>query len=609
MKTDNITSFVLGILCFFGFLTAYAELNTSEAPLNLLSNGSFEEGAYSPTESPIDWAWDAWQPSAIFTWDNTQARTGDKSVKIYAPTSNDARWIQSVDVEPNTLYFLSGWIKTDNVGHSSEPVDAGANLSLFGTWEHSAGVFGSQDWTQNSILFNSGDGIQVTVGARLGYWAGTTTGTAWFDDLQLKPIVPMDPHPSWKLLILIYQETDFEVTDDSGTYHHYVASMTQDEMEQAVLIAKQFVEIDIPSLTSENMVPEITVRFPDRALTRLSPIDQGWWPSPEDTASERDPQFDSVIVIWDTRAIDLTTGAYKWIGYGDGLAAYMGTGQTYNTMQIDAAISRGHRNVFKHEWGHSILFYYDAVGTSPKPTVSNHADATQYVNCLTGQFYVWEDETLANPIPNSIYNNESGFTHDYYSGNTATADQPARCLGIPPEAWALGGPVSHSGNMYFNTDEIDVDIDIKPGNKRNVINPRAKGGIWVAVLSDTDTESPFDPLSQVDIPTVEFGPDHAKANRYKVKDINRDGLGDLLLRFKIPETGISCGDTEATLIGETFDGQSFTGTDTIKTVGCKPKKCHKKHHDEDRDNDKKHNGRHKEKKYPDRDHDDDHKKR
>jgi hypothetical protein len=123
-----------------------------------------------------------------------------------------------------------------------------------------------------------------------------------------------------------------------------------------------------------------------------------------------------------------------------------------------------------------------------------------------------------------------------------------------------------------------VMIDIKPGNKRNIINPRAKGGVWVAVLSDTDPSSPFDPASQVDIPTVEFGPDGAKVTRHKVKDKNKDGLGDLLLRFKIPETGIACGDTEATLSGETFDGQSFTGTDSIKTVGCKPKKHHKKKH-------------------------------
>ena len=69
--------------------------------------------------------------------------------------------------------------------------------------------------------------------------------------------------------------------------------------------------------------------------------------------------------------------------------------------------------------------------------------------------------------------------------------------------------------------------------------------------------------------TVAFGTDGASADRYKVKDINKDGLGDLLLRFKIPETGIECGDTDATLTGNTYGGESFTGTDTIVTVGCK----------------------------------------
>ena len=120
-----------------------------------------------------------------------------------------------------------------------------------------------------------------------------------------------------------------------------------------------------------------------------------------------------------------------------------------------------------------------------------------------------------------------------------------------------------------------VTIDIKPGSKRNIINPRSRGGVWVAVLSDTNSTSPFDPSSQTDIPTVEFGPDGAKAIRHKVKDVNNDGLGDLLLRFKIPATGIACGDTEATLIGETFDGLSFDGTDLIKTVGCKSKRGHR----------------------------------
>ena len=44
------------------------------------------------------------------------------------------------------------------------------------------------------------------------------------------------------------------------------------------------------------------------------------------------------------------------------------------------------------------------------------------------------------------------------SGITATADQPSRCLGIPPAAWALGGPVTHSGNLE-DDEECEYDFD------------------------------------------------------------------------------------------------------------------------------------------------------
>ena len=66
----------------------------------------------------------------------------------------------------------------------------------------------------------------------------------------------------------------------------------------------------------------------------------------------------------------------------------------------------------------------------------------KYVHCSSGTPYVLQDETDDNPIPNSIYNNNSGFTHDYYSGTTAKPENPSRCLGIPPSAWAYGGPVT-----------------------------------------------------------------------------------------------------------------------------------------------------------------------
>lgn len=408
-------------------------------PTQLLQNGGFELPLDNPRATPQNWNIGQWRPGSDFSRHESNAHFGTSGISIMAETANDAWFWQQVTVEPETQYMLTGWIKTQNVSGG-----AGANLSLIGTWTHTEGLFGTNDWTYVSLWFNSGSNTQMTIGARLGYWAGTSSGMAWFDDLRLTPITPDGTHPRWKILVLIYNKTDAVVTDTAGVRHHMVATMTPTDVERATLAATQFVETDIPALTSGNMIPELTIRYPDHALTQLDPYGQAWWPSARNTASDRDPAFDSVIVIWDPRVVDEYTGTRYWIGPGAGVAAGMGASQTYCTIIIEAT-GYGHRNVFKHEWGHSILFYFDSVGASPKPAVTNHSEIGQYVHWPTGDAYVWIDETDANLIPNSIYNNESGFTHDYYSGTTATADQPTRRLGVTPEAWMLGGPVTKPG--------------------------------------------------------------------------------------------------------------------------------------------------------------------
>ena len=114
----------------------------------------------------------------------------------------------------------------------------------------------------------------------------------------------------------------------------------------------------------------------------------------------------------------------------------------YTALIAQTAVTYNQRNAFKHEWGHCILGYFEAMGASPLPTVTNHATPGQYVHWPNREDYVWVDETHSNPIPKSIYHNWTGFTHDYYSGTTATPDEPERRLGITPDAWAVGGPIS-----------------------------------------------------------------------------------------------------------------------------------------------------------------------
>jgi hypothetical protein len=112
---------------------------------------------------------------------------------------------------------------------------------------------------------------------------------------------------------------------------------------------------------------------------------------------------------------------------------------------------------------------------------------------------------------------------------------------------------------------IEVDIDIKPGGFPNSINPKSEGVIPVAIL----TTATFD-ATTVDSTTVLFGATGTEAAPVQsaLEDVDRDGDTDMILHFKTQETGIACGDTSASLTGETFGGQRIEGSDAIRTVGC-----------------------------------------
>lgn len=135
------------------------------------------------------------------------------------------------------------------------------------------------------------------------------------------------------------------------------------------------------------------------------------------------------------------------------------------------------------------------------------------------------------------------------------------------------GEIDIFAQLIGITSRDSVQIDIKPGSTPNSINPHSKGVIPVAILTtsiaDGDT-SDFD-ATQVDPTTVHFGLGGADEVHSigHLTDVDRDGDMDLLFHFRTEDSSIVCGDTHASLTGETFSGLGFSGADLIRTVECK----------------------------------------
>ncbi len=156
---------------------------------NLLPNPSFEE--LTDTGEPRGWKVRTYKGKAGHDLDTKIAHSGAHALRIQSEDGADTSWFAKVEVEPDTDYRLSGWIRTQGL--------SGARGALLNVHEiqgenhaRTRALTKRNDWTEVEVFFNSGNHKKLSINALFGGW-GTATGAAWWDDVSLQKVTYGDP--------------------------------------------------------------------------------------------------------------------------------------------------------------------------------------------------------------------------------------------------------------------------------------------------------------------------------------------------------------------------------------------------------------------------------
>jgi hypothetical protein len=161
----------------------------------------------------------------------------------------------------------------------------------------------------------------------------------------------------------------------------------------------------------------------------------------------------------------------------------------------------------------------------------------------------------------------------------AVSDVPRYLLDNGNVLSFFGTPTSNNvGDYTLNISGITagaktqhINIEVKPGIKKLApLNPKAKGKVPVAIMGSADFN-----VTDIKQQSLTFGSTGAEDSLAKcqkvVRDINRDGFGDLLCHFENSAAGFKSGDIEGVLMGEAKGGIAFEGRALIKVIPTKRK--------------------------------------
>ena len=164
------------ILCLLIFGAAYAESGK-----NLVKNGDFSK--LDAAGLPEDWTREMWFTDAGVSNLLVDENGYDgNSVMVVNADENDARFVQTISVEPDSFYRFSCKVLVSNCGSDSY----GATISFDNTFSYSDSVLDTDGvWRDLTVYGQTGpDQRETRLMLRVGGYGQLNTGVACFDDVE-----------------------------------------------------------------------------------------------------------------------------------------------------------------------------------------------------------------------------------------------------------------------------------------------------------------------------------------------------------------------------------------------------------------------------------------
>lgn len=301
-----------------------------------------------------------------FTKDSKVKYSQKSSLCIENPEFNDASYMKTIDVKPNTPYKVTCMVKTENVIREEGNKITGANISIIESTEKSESLIGDNDWTQLTLYFNSKNRSQVQIGLRLGGYNGLAKGRCWFSDFKVEEGHNAENN-TWNNLCLIYRNIDVNL-NINGQIKSIKLSMTNKDVETIKDNIRRYQET-AKTFSQAKIDVTYDVVVIDKPVTSLTYTEsEGYYIAPEDIEKDlkkylQQDNYDHIFVA--CRLTDQDIDSYipineDWLGLGG--MDYLGTGYSLIRMPDSKKISQyiysqGEsfpEEVFLHEFLHTL---------------------------------------------------------------------------------------------------------------------------------------------------------------------------------------------------------------------------------------------------------------